>query len=225
MLDLTPPKAVFFDWDGTLVDTIAFLLGAHNYARTQFGMLPFSMEEFTPYFGTPRAKLYNDIYGENKKQAQNFFERYVRENHLTGVKPLPGALPLLQFLHERAIPMGVVSNKKPEFLVKETRNFGWEHYFKSLVGAGECEADKPAPEPLFLALERAQIQHSPPEIWYVGDTKTDLQCARAAGCASVYISNTGHDENAAREYQPVITARDNFEFLEAVEALFKEKTS
>ena len=112
-------KAVFWDWDGTLVDSFSFLHKTHNHVRGIFGMPEFSVAEFGNYFGKPREKLYRDIYGaENIDEAKGHFERCVIDNHHE-IKPMIGAQKLLEAFTARGIPMAVVTNKKGELVKKE----------------------------------------------------------------------------------------------------------
>lgn len=185
------PKAVFFDWDGTLVDSFRFLHAAHNHVRGVLGIEPFSLEVFEGYFGQPREKLYAELYGDHIELAKHHFETFVRANHLQGLQPMAGAEDVLKTLESLAVPCGVVSNKKRELIEAEIDGFGWRKYFKSVVGAGDAPEDKPSPAPLYLAIERAGIVDAQAsDIWFVGDTDNDMACARDAGCISVLIAPT-----------------------------------
>ena len=205
---ITPPKAVFFDWDGTLVDTLVFLRKAHSYARNQLGLPDLSIEQFEGYFGMPREVLYQEIYGEEKEIAKAHFETYVRANHLKDVKPLDGAQQCLEILVNRGITMGAVTNKKPEFIVEEIKSFGWEGYFSSVVGAGEAANDKPAADPLLLAIKRTNIAHDISDIWFVGDSETDLACARAANAVAIFIGDASENKVLIEQYKPAIVVRN-----------------
>jgi len=182
------PRAIFWDWDGTLVDSCAFLHGVHNRVRADLGRAPISRDAFMGHFGAPRAQLYTDLYGpENYDNARELFDIYVTQGHRTGaLKPLPDAQMTLQVASGLNLPMGVVSNKRPAFLRAEAAQFGWAHHFQVMVGAGEAAADKPDAGPLLLALERANMTHGC-DVWLVGDTDNDVQCAVAAGCTAVFV--------------------------------------
>jgi phosphoglycolate phosphatase len=188
------PRAVFFDWDGTLVDSFEFLYRAHNHVRGVLRFDSFSIETFGGYFGQPREKLYTEIYGEHREEAKTHFEAFVLANHVNDLKPLDGAAQVLEWYARAGIPMGVVTNKKGDLVRTEIANFGWSDYFVTVVGAAEAEADKPSPAPLLLALEQAGIDAPHDRIVYVGDTDNDLLCAQAAGCGSILIAE--HDEHA-----------------------------
>lgn len=182
------PAGVFFDWDGTLVDSFRFLHGAHNHVRGALGIEPFSLEVFGGYFGQPREKLYKELYGEHVEEAKRLFEAYVRAHHLEGLSAMPGAADLLARLSDMGVVCGVVTNKKGDLVRQEIENFGWGHYFKSVVGAAEAPEDKPSPLPLLLAVERAGLVCDMSKIWFVGDTDNDMACARDAGARSVLIA-------------------------------------
>ncbi len=212
---LDKPKAVFFDWDGTLVDSFAFLHAAHNHTRAQFGMEPFALEVFEGYFGQPREKLYAEIYGaDNIEEAKGHFETYVYANHAEGLKPIVDAEEVLKALERLGVPCGVVTNKKRDLVEKEIQNYGWQDYFISVVGAGEAEADKPSSAPLLLAIERAGLDLPMPDIWYVGDTDNDLACANGAGCKSVLIAPQVEVIDLLEKYEIDLHQNNCSEFLE-----------
>ena len=187
---MTPPRAIFWDWDGTLVDSCAFLHGVHNRVRADLGRGPIPHDAFMGHFGAPRAQLYADMYGEeNYDKARELFELYVTQGHRDGaLKPLPDAQMTLQIASRLGVPMGVVSNKRPEFLRVEAAQFGWAGHFRVMVGAGEAAADKPDAGPLLLALERLNLPPGP-NIWLIGDTDNDVNCAVAAGCTAVFVGS------------------------------------
>jgi phosphoglycolate phosphatase len=197
---LEKPKAVFFDWDGTLVDSFRFLHAAHNHVRAILKIEPFSLEIFAGYFGQPREKLYKELYGDNIEEAKFHFEAYVRAHHLVGLRPMEGAEALLNILFELDIPCGIVSNKKGTLIEAEIDNFGWRKYFKSVVGAAEASADKPSAAPLFLALQKAGLNVQGRDVWFVGDTDNDMACARDAGSVSIFIAETHHYEKLKGDF-------------------------
>ncbi len=181
------PKAIFFDWDGTLVDSFGFMCGAHVHVHSRLGIEGFSSDIFKGYFGKPRDEIYEGIYGERQEPARTYFEQYVAEHHVKQIKPMQGAEDLLDYIREAGIISGIVSNKKTEFLKEEITHFGWDKYFSSIIGAGDAGKDKPAADPLILALSSSDIEPHSEHVWYVGDTQIDVDCAANAGCGSVFI--------------------------------------
>jgi len=214
-MTITKPQAIFFDWDGTLADSYSFLDRAHSHVRQRFGFRAFEPGEYKQYFGQPREVLYPLIYGEeNYEQAKIWFEDYVVENrHL--LQPLEGADALMHAIADADIPMGVVSNKRGDFLRGEAAHFGWADIFVSVIGAGEALQDKPAADPLFKALNDGGLPDLHPDaVWFVGDTRYDLECARNAGAQAVLIRNGMEVEGLIKEYAPDLVAEDCRDFQE-----------
>ncbi len=203
-MSVAMPKAMFFDWDGTLVDSFSFLHKTHNHVRGIFGMGGFTLDEFRGYFGQPREKLYAEIYGaERIEEAKGHFEAFVVANHHE-IQPIKGARDVLETLAALGVPMGIVTNKKGTLVRKEIENHRWSDFFVSVVGAGEASADKPSAAPLFLAIEKSGLDIAPKDIWYVGDTQTDLACAKEAGAPCVFIEDLKAHQGLIEEYKPAL---------------------
>ena len=100
--------------------------------------------------------------------------------------PLDGAQEMLEALLGAGIYLGVVSNKKGEYLRLEAEHLGWDRYFGAIIGAFDAEKDKPAPEPVDLALGTSGIERGP-LVWIAGDTDIDMECAHNAGCAPILV--------------------------------------
>ncbi len=207
-MTLEKPDAIFLDWDGTLVDSFNFLMEAHNHVRRTLGIEPFSAETFNEYFGQPREILYRNLYGKHAAAAKGHFETFVTKHHLTYLKPLPGADTLVNTIHKMNIPCGVVSNKKGTFIRAEIENFGWTSKFGAIVGAGEAPQDKPAADPLLLAISLARAEKHRKNTWYVGDSETDAECARNAGCMLVLIDHGTNISGWVDRYNPVLTVKN-----------------
>ena len=217
------PEAVFFDWDGTLADTYNFLNDAHNHLLVELGFEQFKDGEYKKYFGMPRDILYPAIYKDKYEDAKALFEKYVFENSHK-IKPLAGAGMLLDVLKDHGVIMGVVSNKKGNFISREIEHFGWGHYFSSIVGAGEALQDKPSSTPLLLALKRASLSPNMDTIWYVGDTENDLACAREAQCAGILLRGHEAPEPLIKKYNPLFFVENCTELREILVAI-PQKTS
>lgn len=213
------PAAVFFDWDGTLVDSYGFLNDAHGYVLSRLGLPPFREGEYREYFGMPRETLYPKIYKDKCEEAKALFEEYVFANSHK-VKAITGAHDLLDALAEAGIPCGVVSNKKGVYIKKEAGHLGWGDAFCAVVGAGEAANDKPSTAPLTYAIEAAGLSEiAPQDIWFVGDTHIDLECAQGFGCVSLFVE--GHKDSAEfiRTYNPDCVVSDCEEIRKILVAL------
>jgi phosphoglycolate phosphatase len=82
-------------------------------------------------------------------------------------------------------------------LRREAETLGWSRHFGRLVGAGDAAADKPDPAPVGLALEPSGVGAGA-EVWFVGDTGVDMDCARNAGCVPVLLGGDPASEELLR---------------------------
>jgi phosphoglycolate phosphatase len=184
--ELKPPRALLFDWDNTLVDTWTVIHAALEPTFSAMGMTPWSLDECRQRVRGSARDEFPLLFGERSDEATRLFYERFEATHLELLRELPGAGALLGGLAEQGFLLGVVSNKRGPILRKEAAHLGWEGHFRRVVGATDAPRDKPAPDPVYLALERA----GPPaagEVWFVGDTDIDMLCAVRAGCVPVLL--------------------------------------
>ncbi len=184
--EFSRPKAVLFDWDNTLIDSWPVLLDAANRTFQTFDMPLWTLEEAKRNIARSLRDAFPAMFGERWEEARDVYHRSFAAIHLERLTPLPGAEELLEGLAEQGIPLAVVSNKTGHFLRSEAERLGWSRFFLSLVGAADAARDKPAPDPVFLALEAIEIPPSR-EVWFVGDGKIDVDCAINAGCLPILL--------------------------------------
>ncbi|MDR2898135.1 MAG: HAD-IA family hydrolase [Spirochaetaceae bacterium] len=111
-----------------------------------------------------------------------WYIEYYRNNCAVYSTLYPGVPELLVELHQRKIPMAVVSNKPLELSHRILSHFGLERFFGSVAGPESTARLKPAPDGLLFALR--ELKGSPETTLMVGDTDIDIQAARAAGVIS-----------------------------------------
>lgn len=186
------PEMVLFDWDNTLIDTTPVLFKAYNVLRERYGLPVLTMEEYKSLTGLSLRETFPQLFGDNWEEARKVYLDAYRANNLENLCPFPDAERLIAFCAERVGAVGVVSNKTGEILRKEIEKLGWGKYFKSVVGAGDAERDKPAADPALKAVRDAGLKPDS-VVWFAGDGDADIACARAAGCFPVRFANENKD--------------------------------
>ncbi len=180
------PKAVIFDWDNTLVETWPAIHAALARTFERFGLTPWTFEETKQRVRKSMRESFPPLFGERWEEAGAFFKESFAAIHLDFLKPAPGAEDMLAALTGHGIYLGVVSNKNGDLLRQEAVHLQWDGYFGRIVGAFDAPRDKPAADPVHLALSGSGIACGP-EVWFVGDTDVDLECAVTAGCIPVLV--------------------------------------
>ena len=120
---------------------------------------------------------------------------------------MPGADTLLARCHDAGCYIAVVSNKVGDNLRAELAHLGWGRWIARAVGARDAKRDKPAPDPIFMALDGTGIAPDQ-SVWMVGDTSADLECAHAAGVLPVLFGGDGQLTGRLREFPPRLHARN-----------------
>jgi pyrophosphatase PpaX len=173
-----PP--VLFDLDGTLVDTIPFILAAARHAFLGYGSGP-SDADWVAGIGTPlRAQLAS--FARSPDDVDGLLERYRRywlEHHDRMTRPFDGALETVAALAAAGRPLAVVTAKLEAGAHRTLRHAGLLPYVAVVVGADSCARAKPDPEPVRLAL--ARLGSGPDGAVLVGDSPHDIAAGRAAG--------------------------------------------
>ncbi len=196
-------KSVFFDWDGTLVDSLPFLFKAHNTVRERLGYPLWSRDEYAGAVVYSTRELYPRIYGERSDEAREMLYSYITENHIDNIEVIAGAKDALDAMRARNVPMGVVSNKRHDVLRREVEHLGWQDYFGVYHGAGAASQDKPSGIPLLHAISEHPLAMSIDDVLYVGDTESDLSCASEAGCPVVFIRHVSNSAELILRYKPL----------------------
>ncbi|MCF8480136.1 MAG: HAD family hydrolase [Rhodospirillum sp.] len=180
----SPPKAILFDWDNTLVDSWPCIHKAMNTTLVAMDHPTWTFEETRARVALSMRDAFPTLFGDRWEEARDVFFGAFKEIHLEMLVALDGAWTMLETLAARGIYLGVVSNKTGPYLREEADALGWRGLFGALVGAGDAQRDKPAPDPVHMALVPAGLTPGP-DVWFVGDTHVDLACAKASGCTAI----------------------------------------
>jgi phosphoglycolate phosphatase len=195
------PRAVLFDWDNTLVDTWAVIHDAMCLTLETMGHAPWTLDQTRDRVRKSLREAFPEMFGERWEEARDVFYGRFRAIHLEKLAVRPGAESLLDAFQARGCYMGVVSNKSGGHLRAESTHLGWDRYFGRLVGATDAARDKPAIEPVLMALEGSGVAPGP-EVWFVGDTWIDMQCAHGAGCIPILIHNEPPEPSEFKDFMP-----------------------
>ncbi len=199
----TRPKAILFDWDNTLIDSWPVIHDALSATFKAFGLDPWTMDQTRQRVRKSLRDSFSGLFGERWEEAGEFFYERFAAIHLENLHPLPGAGPMLAELKGQGVYLGVISNKKGDFLRLEASRLGWSAYFGGLVGATDAKRDKPATEPVDLALHGSGVARGG-DVWIAGDADIDMECALNAGCIPILVRENppGDDEfNAHKPYR------------------------
>lgn len=195
-------KAVIFDLDGTLLDTIEDIAISCNFVLKQFGKPPFSLEEYKLFVGQGANQLFKDILPElneeEQKKAKDIFEEHYAKQYSINTKLYPDINKLLTFLKTRGFKLAILSNKPNVFTKKCAIKYLKDWEFDVVYGIREGIERKPNPQGVFDILDELKVEAG--ETLFIGDTKVDMQTAKNASMDSVGVLWGFRGEKELREH-------------------------
>ena len=197
-------KAIIFDLDGTLLDTLQDLAQSVNYALAKFDLPQRSLDEIRNFVGNGIGKLIERSVpaGSNKltiEQVFSTFKAHYAIHSTDNTRCYDGINELLDELYSRDYKIAIASNKINS-AVQELNSRFFEKY--SICAIGECEKLKRKPSPDLLLHCMNQLQCAADEVLYVGDSEVDIETSRNAGVPIVAVSWGFRDVNFLKTLHP-----------------------
>lgn len=191
MLNTSAFKAVLFDLDGTLLDTLWDFLPILNQFCEEAQRPLVTAEALRPYvsLGSRKMLSYALNITESEENFKTYFERFIKiyeENIANKTKPFDGVIETLTLLNHQQMVWGIVTNKLTYLTQKLLTHFDFSQQSACLVCGDTTPYCKPHPAPLLFASEYLKIE--PQHILFVGDSINDIAAARAANMPSVLVN-------------------------------------
>jgi phosphoglycolate phosphatase len=178
-------KAVLFDLDGTLLDTLEDLAEAVNRVLERRGFSPHPLEAYRYFVGDGSLLLVKRALPEDRRddaEVASCLEAFLREygkNWMVKTRPYDGVPLMLDALTERGLKMAILSNKKHQFTKQMVKVFFSKWTFLAVAGQREKVPTKPHPDAALEIVKQFGIM--PEEFLYLGDSAVDMKTAVATG--------------------------------------------
>lgn len=185
-------KAVIFDLDGTLLDTLADIGGAANDVLAQRRYPTHTLDAYRHFIGDGVATLFQRTLPEGVPTeeliaecvadfAVSYGQRWKENSHL-----YPGIVELLDELTRREVPIAVLSNKPQDFVELCMAEFLSRWKFNPILGQREGIPRKPDPAGVFDVCQRLNVQAA--QCLYVGDSSVDILTGKNSGAFAVGVA-------------------------------------
>lgn len=211
-------KAVIFDLDGTLLNTLGDLTAAVNHALTAHGLPTRTEAEVRTYLGDGVRELVAracpaDTDEATRAEVMAAYLPYYAAHNMDLTRPYEGVEQLLVALRDAGYRIAVVSNKHDAGAQALCGRF-FADYLDLTVGADGTRPLKPAPDGVLYAMERLQV--TPDAVWYVGDSVQDVRTAHNAGVKCVAVTWGFQDADRLAAEKPTVMARTAAELKAAI---------
>jgi phosphoglycolate phosphatase len=183
-------KAVIFDLDGTLLNTLNDLADAMNDALREAGVVTHPADKYKLMVGDGIRNLVKRALPADRQDLFDKAFATMRENYtknaLNKTKIIDGILKTLQKLREKNIKLAVLTNKDQNFSVRIIEHYFGDKMFELIWGAMLGRPIKPDPVALIELLARLNVK--PDDAVFVGDSGVDMDVAAAAGVSSIGVT-------------------------------------
>lgn len=180
-------KAVLFDMDGTILDTLDDLTDAVNHTLNKFGYPQITRQQCAQNLGNGARHLIKESMpanADNLDEMLDYYLPYYNSHCLVKTYPFDGILPLMKKLADEGVKMAVISNK-PDSAAKELSDVFFRNIVDFTIGESKNVKRKPNPDAVLQAIKEFGIDKS--ECVYVGDTEVDVETAKNAGIDCIAV--------------------------------------
>ena len=183
-------KAIIFDLDGTLLNTLDDLKNSVNYALNKHNLKERTLKEIRSFVGNGVKLLVQRAIGKELPEEQfneifNDFKTHYEVHKMDVTSPYEGIYELLKELKNRNYKLAIVSNKYDQGVKEICKNFFFE-FIEVAIGESSTVRPKPAPDAMYEALK--QLNVSKDEALFVGDSDVDLETGRNANIKTISVS-------------------------------------
>jgi phosphoglycolate phosphatase len=187
------PRAILFDLDGTLVDSVPAIAASTNRLLADEGLAPLDVRDVRRIIGKGSGSLIRSAFQArdvslSKKALSVMIDRlmWIYADHLTTHSALRDhALATVSAYAGSGVRIAVVSNKPEAFSRRIIKHFSLADHVAMVVGGDSGERRKPAPDMLSHALAKLQVDAR--DGLMVGDSPADIMAARAVPMASIAV--------------------------------------
>lgn len=216
-------RCCIFDLDGTLLDTLEAIAYTCNMTLAAFGLGPIETEHYKVLVGNGAGKLIEQALTECGDEALNLYEDALalyQENFavhsMYQVHPYDGIEELLNWLKEKKIKIGVLSNKPHARTVENIETFFGRGFFDHIQGEQAHVKRKPDPAGVEQILHSLGMEKK--DCLYIGDTNTDMMTARNAGVDAAGVTWGFREEDELRGFHPAYIVHHPMEISRIIAA-------
>jgi len=198
-------RLIVFDWDGTLMDSEAKIVGSLRAAGGDLGLQALTDNTLRNVIGLGLKEAIETLYpfaGIDIHRA--FADRYRHHFLAAGAESSPfftGALELVQDLYGRGFLLGIATGKSRRGLDRALTKYDCGRFFHATRCADETFS-KPHPQMLLDIMDRLGV--NPQETLMIGDTEYDLLMAHSAGVGAVGVSYGVHERERLLRHRPMV---------------------
>ena len=182
------PNTLFFDMDGTLIDSEPGIVGGIVHTFERLGQLLPSMDQLRGWIGPPLRDSFHERFDGDEVMVEQALSLY-RERYdtigWTEHSVFPGIAEAIPALHAAGHRLAVVTSKNERFARRIVEHLPFGECFDEVVGASDDGARRFKPDLVAEAMRRLALV--PAQCVMIGDRRMDIEGARAHGLRSIGV--------------------------------------
>lgn len=189
-------SAVCFDLDGTLIDSTDAIVASFFHTFDAMGLPRPPRDRIVDTIGHVLEDQFRLFTDRDPHACTKVYRAHYGETCCERTTLLPGARELLERLEAAGLRLGFATSKRRCYAEQVLEHLGVLGRFSSRIGPDDVKRPKPDPEALLLAVK--ELETTPAEMVFVGDTHFDVLASQAAGVRCVCVT-TGYETREALE--------------------------
>ena len=208
---------VVFDWDGTVIDSAAKIVGSMQRAAHSCSLLPQTDEAIRNIIGLSLPEAVRRLYPQEelavRERLQQAYSREYIEADRIPCSLFAGVGETLELLLQQGHHIAVATGKSRRGLDRVLSNMQWQDKFHATRCADETASK---PDPLMLQQLMHELNIPQQETFMVGDTEYDLEMAVKAGVRGIGVSYGAHAAERLHRYQPLAVVDNMLSILDLI---------
>ncbi len=180
-------KLAIFDLDGTLIDSLADIAEATNYAMRELGLPEHHLSKFNYFVGDGLVKLIQRALPEDSQdkfdKALELYNYYYNNNYTVKTYVYEGIREMLNTLKKHDVMLAVASNKTHEFTTNIIHHYFGDELFSAVFGKSDGRPTKPDPAIVNAVIDKLGADRN--STFMIGDTSIDINTGKNAGIETI----------------------------------------
>ena len=222
-MKLSNKKIIFFDLDGTLINSAPDLANSINYMLLKLSKQVVDKEIIHQWIGNGAQMLVkralsgsviinDNIDADQFNKAYQIFIDHYKEHVCIETFTYDNVQSTLEYLYKNNYKLAIITNKPEQFIAPILQKLHIEKYFDYAIGGDSLKKKKPDPQPIQHCIEKFNTHNS--NCVMIGDSKNDIVAAKAANIFSIGVTyGYNYDEPISR-YEPDIIIDDFKQLME-----------
>ncbi|PKR78013.1 pyrophosphatase PpaX [Halalkalibacillus sediminis] len=193
-------KTLLFDLDGTLIDTNELIAQSYEYTIEKHTDKQYTREEVLQFIGPPLQDAMQEIDPTQVDEMMATYREHNLAHHDSFVKMYEGVYETIRSLHEKGVPMAIVTTKLRRTALKGLEVTGLDQFFDVVIGLDDVSNAKPDPEPVLKGMNA--IDGSPETTIMIGDNSHDIHAGKNAGTQTAGVAWSAKGKDFMESLEP-----------------------